>query len=542
MSLYRIMVVDDEEEIREGIKRKINWESNGFELVASAANGQEALELAESLHPDVVLTDIKMPFMDGLTLGKRLYEQMPKIKLVIFSGFDDFEYAQRAIKINVSEYILKPIDAQELVEVLQKIKQQLDNEFIEKCNIERLREHYQNSIPILREQFLVRLLGGRETSQWISEQIERYKIDISGSFWSVALIESDSSIQSEGQEYAATSRKELIPHVIKQLVDENLSPYTHFKCFLYNDYVAVIAIMEEKGKIVSFINGIDYICKLAQRFLLLTLSAGIGSPCDSLTDLHYSTVGARNALEYRVLVGADKAIYIDDVEPQTMGQLEYCDVDFQDMMVAIKVGESEKIEREVERFINCFREKNFQLSQYQLSLMELTAELLKIIRTYQLDGAAILGKSFDSNFYISSFDSLDALRRWILDTCLKISRLIRQERTNSSKLVAERAKHFIKNNYSDSELSLETICNYLHLSPTYFSTLFKRETGLSFVNYLTQVRMEEAIKLLNTTEHLAGEIANKIGYSEPTYFSYVFKKQFGMSPTKYRSVGGQNGM
>jgi|GEM_PF-5754709 len=174
--------------------------------------------------------------------------------------------------------------------------------------------------------------------------------------------------------------------------------------------------------------------------------------------------------------------------------------------------------------------------------MELTAELLKIIRTYQLDGAAILGKSFDSNFYISSFDSLDALRRWILDTCLKISRLIRQERTNSSKLVAERAKHFIKNNYSDSELSLETICNYLHLSPTYFSTLFKRETGLSFVNYLTQVRMEEAIKLLNTTEHLAGEIANKIGYSEPTYFSYVFKKQFGMSPTKYRSVGGQNGM
>ena len=126
MALYRIMLADDEEEIRDGIIRKIDWEGIGFRLVGAAENGQEALEMAESLHPDVVMTDIKMPFMDGLTLGRRLAEIMPATRLVIFSGFDEFEYAQQAIKLNVAEYILKPINAVELTGVLQKLKFQLD--------------------------------------------------------------------------------------------------------------------------------------------------------------------------------------------------------------------------------------------------------------------------------------------------------------------------------------------------------------------------------------------------------------------------------
>ena len=180
MSLYRVMLVDDEEEIRDGIRRKIDWKGNGFELVASAENGQEALELAEQLHPDVVMTDIKMPFMDGLTLGKRLCELMPDTKLVIFSGFDDFEYAQKAIQMGAAEYILKPINAAELTAVLQRLKSQLDAEFAEKRNIALLRQRYQSSLPLLREQFYARLLDGRITERRAGEQAEQYGIDLSG--------------------------------------------------------------------------------------------------------------------------------------------------------------------------------------------------------------------------------------------------------------------------------------------------------------------------------------------------------------------------
>ena len=147
MGQYRVIVVDDEEEIREGIIRKIDWNALGYEVVGSAENGVEALELAEHLHPDVIMTDIKMSFMDGLQLCQHIAEKMPSVKMIIFSGFDDFEYAQRAIKLNVTEYLLKPVNAQELTQTLQKLKCQLDQELADQRDIEKLRRNYQESLP-----------------------------------------------------------------------------------------------------------------------------------------------------------------------------------------------------------------------------------------------------------------------------------------------------------------------------------------------------------------------------------------------------------
>ena len=149
MALYRVLLVDDEEEIREGIIKKIDWESLGYTIAGDAENGLEALEKAEHLHPDVVITDIKMPFMNGLELGERLSVVMPSTKLIIFSGFDDFEYAQKAIKLNVAEYVLKPVNASELMETLKKLKQKLDREFDEKRDVEMLRRNYTDSLPVM---------------------------------------------------------------------------------------------------------------------------------------------------------------------------------------------------------------------------------------------------------------------------------------------------------------------------------------------------------------------------------------------------------
>ena len=174
MPAYRVLLVDDEEEIRSGIGSRIDWRGLGFELVGEAENGEEALELADSLRPDLVMTDIKMPYMDGLTLCSHLVRRLPAAKLVVFSGFDDFEYAKQAIRFKVSEYILKPINASELTAVLQKLKAQLDAEREERSNLEALRRRYQESLPLLREQFYTRLLDGRVDPQRLRELSERY--------------------------------------------------------------------------------------------------------------------------------------------------------------------------------------------------------------------------------------------------------------------------------------------------------------------------------------------------------------------------------
>lgn len=534
MSLYRIMLADDEEEIRDGIRRKIDWEGIGFELVGSAENGQEALEMAEALHPDVVMTDIKMPFMDGLTLGKRLAEIMPTAKLVIFSGFDDFEYAQKAIQINVAEYILKPIDATELTSVLRRIKTQLDGEFAEKRNVELLRERYQNSLPVLREQFYTRLLDGRISPSRIEEQSALYGIELPGKFLSVALTHLDAD------DDAPIRQRELLPLSLRQLIDENLGRRCDFISTLYNDSVAVIAGFENAEQVLELIDGMNQICKQARRFLGLTLTVGIGSPCESPSELRLAASGARSALDYRVLIGAGRAIYIEDVEPDPTAHIPFDERDKHDLNAAIKLGTPEHISAAAERLIGRLRESRLPIGQYQLYFMEVLAELVKLTRTYQLDMAEVFGRDFDGNFHLTGFDSLDALSVWFTDICLKISSLIRRERTNSSKETAENAKHFIAENYADFDISVEMLCAHLHVSPAYFSTLFKKETGMSFVAYLTQIRMDKAVELLSTTEDKTYEISLKVGYSEPNYFSYVFKKQFGMSPTKYRSSKGEN--
>ena len=153
MSYYRILLADDEEEVRKAIIRNIDWESLGFRVAGDADNGEEALEKIEQLKPDVLMTDIRMPYMDGLTLAARVRQKYPSIKILIFSGYDDFEYAKQAIKLNVTEYILKPVNSQELTKILARVRDCLDEEIEQRRNVRLLRESYLNSLPILRELF-----------------------------------------------------------------------------------------------------------------------------------------------------------------------------------------------------------------------------------------------------------------------------------------------------------------------------------------------------------------------------------------------------
>ena len=191
MELYKILIVDDEEEIRLGVIKKINWESYGFKVVGDAVNGVEAWEKANNLKPDIVMTDIRMPFMDGLELGEKIQEIMPSTKIIIFSGCDDFEYAQKAIRINVSEYVLKPINSENLIEILKRLKCKLDEEYDEKRNIQLLQRYYIESMPIMRQEFLTAVVEGKITNEIIAEKLDRLRIDFKYSYFTVGIISLD---------------------------------------------------------------------------------------------------------------------------------------------------------------------------------------------------------------------------------------------------------------------------------------------------------------------------------------------------------------
>lgn len=535
MDLYRIMVVDDEEEIRLGIIKKIDWEGNGFVVVGDAENGKEALEKAEKLQPDVIITDIKMPFMDGLELGKKLAELMPSTKIIVFSGYDDFEYAHKAIKINVIEYVLKPINSIELTEVLKRLKLQLDQEYDEKRNFQTLYKHYIDSIPVIREQFLVGAIEGRISEKQWNEQAEDLGIDFEKGYFSVGLIHLDGSAKSNSEDNnSLINEPALISISIKKIVDENMGKYCNFISFLYLDMVIVIGNFKKKEDILFFIKGINDICKIYERIMGLTISAGIGHIYEDYSDINLSYRSGQSALDYRFILGTGKAIYIDDVEPDNSIQLQLDEQEERNMLNAIKISSEEEIAKIIDKLFMKIEPLLLPLNQYRIYIMEIMTSILKVIQAYNLDVNKVFGENFNCYNYIDSFHSISEMKNWFINKAIKVNGFIKRERINSSMLLVEKAKEYVNINYSDSELSVDMICSHLHVSPTYFSTIFKKETEMSFVNYLTTVRLEQAVKLLNTTDDKTYIIAEKVGYPEANYFSYVFKKKFGVSPSKYR--------
>ena len=525
MELYRVLLVDDEEDIREGISRKMDWLGLGFSLVGEAANGQDALELAESLRPDVILTDIKMPFMDGLELCRILTDRLPAARFVVFSGFDAFEYAKQAIQMNVVEYILKPINADELSAVLRRLKDQLDRERAERRNVELLRSRYTENLPVLRELFYANLLDGHIEPGTERERAARLDIDLQGEEWAVGLA------------YIGSDRRDALSTLsVQKLLEESLTA-DRCRLSLYNDWVAVIVSLTESFTIYDLIRVLDRVCTLATSYLGLTLTVGVGAPCKELSGMARSAAEARTALEYRSMVGRGQVIYIGDLEPDGGQVLTFEEADERTLTAAVRLGSEQEVRDAAAALAGKIREANPSAGQYNLFLMELVTHLMKMTRRSGVGVEEVFGTGFSLPIQDSALPSLEELEDWCAERYLRLRTLIRRRQTDSAGQTVETAKEYIRQHYAESDLSVEKLCAYLHLSSTYFSTLFKRETGTSFTAYVTTVRMEAAAEAIRGTEEKTYLIAQRCGYEDPNYFSYVFKRHFGVTPTKYRSEG-----
>lgn len=384
MGLYKLMIVDDEEEIRLGVIKKINWEEHGFIVVGDAENGQDALEMAEKLHPDVIMTDIKMPFMDGLELGRKVTDIMPSTKIIIFSGSDDLEYAHKAIKINVVEYVLKPINSIELIEVLKRLKEKLDKEYDAKRNVETLRNHYVESIPVIREQFLIGALEGRITREkWIEDE-KKLGLDFIEKYLSVAIIGVDGNISSNEEDLELQNDIGLLSISIKNIVDETMENYCKFISFPYLDKVVVLSSFNEKDNMMNFIKGLNEVCKVFECVFGSTISVGVGRICDDISKIRFSYSTAQSALNYRPILGNGKTIYIDDVEPDNSIQLQFDEQDEVKFLNTIKLSTESEIQEVVNSIFKAVEESCIPLEKYRIYIMEILTSMLKLTQTYNI--------------------------------------------------------------------------------------------------------------------------------------------------------------
>jgi two-component system response regulator YesN len=535
---YKVIVVDDEDSVRQGISRHIDWRGLGFEIVGDADNGADALELAESALPDLVITDIKMPYMDGLELTARLRAALPAVKVIIISGFDDFEYAKQAISLNIAEYVLKPVNVEELSDVLRRVRGEMEREEASIKDMEKLRAYYEKSLPTLREHFLASLLEGRVSDDRAGQLAATYGLTLTSRYHAAACVRFDrkTAVKDGGDELNRIS--------IRQLIDEALGggeirggiiAYS----LIYADYVVAFAGFDDEALMNRLIVRMNEMCGMAEKYLDLVVSVGVGYAVGRLSEMNRSYRGALAALDYSMETGSCSAIYIADVEPDEKVDVSITPQDEQSLLSAIRLADPDAIAHVVNRLIGRLAESRVPYQKYQVYILEIFTALVHIARLNKIDADDMFGGQFDAARELNGIDSLRSLKERLTTLCVRVSGRIRRERQNTSNMLIESAKAYAAEHYRDPEFSVDSMCRDLHVSPAYFSTIFKRAQNTSFVNYLTSLRLAEAVRLLTETDYKTHHIANAVGFGDANYFSFVFKKRFGASPSKYRGrLGG----
>ena len=529
MEQYKVILVDDEAEVIDIMEAKIRWSELGFEVVGRAKNGVKALELVEKLQPDVVLTDIRMPYMDGLELSRKLNQDYPNIYIILCTGFDEFEYAKEAVHLDIKEYLLKPISAAELSESLMRLKENLDKEREEKLNVRKLENYFQESLPALQSNLFISLMEGRVSEEDYARFSAAYQVNMKGPLFCCIVFHTSENHVPEGMNPLLLSMS------VEREIRQRLVEKWHCKEFLYLGNTVLIMEMGSEEQMVPITDECDRFCRWAYRVMGAVVTAGIGTVCDNLFNINLSYEGAREAVSYRVLYGTQRAINIREIVPKEQATLSLLEEGrMHDLFRAIRVGNPEKIEEAVQKEIQKIHKHTVTIGQYHLAAMETVSNFYKFCANNSPDFNEIAGNVPNLYEKVPQMDE-SSLTSWMNEMARMISEELKTARNSTSHRLVTEAQLLVREKYMDASISLDVVCSILGVSNSYFSSVFKKETGKSFISYLTDYRMDIAEELILSGETKSYKVAEKVGYLDANYFSYVFKKRFGVSPSKYRA-------
>lgn len=336
--MYTLILVDDESDVREGLLKQIDWGLYGFEVIGITDNGKEAYDIVDKLLPDIVITDIKMPFMDGLTLSELIKQKYPATRIIILTGFEEFEFAQKAVKLHIDEYVLKPFSCQELINVLVKIKLQMDDEIAQKKNIQKLREHYNKSLPILKANFLTLLITRKLSESEIMDKSYGFNINLNAKGFMVSVISIDKYVYDNLAEQETENKEEkseisslledidltlfAVLNIAKELIDK----YDMGIVFIHNGDIVVLSVSNDKeseAAIIHTLTVLEEIRYSVEKYLMLTVTIGVGTFCNTVSDISNSYKDAVVALNYKLILGNNRILYINDLENRSTKKMVF---------------------------------------------------------------------------------------------------------------------------------------------------------------------------------------------------------------------------
>lgn len=532
---YRVLLVDDEEEILRSIRTIIDWQKYGMEVVGTFLNGHDVLEFLETQAADILITDIRMPYMDGMVLTKNIQERYPEMKVIIISGYDDFSYAKEAMSYRAIDYILKPINAKEMGATLQKVSTMLDQELEQKMNQQMLEEQYKENLPFIRENILNRLVMGDVNRDSLEKEMENSGLSIgNASCWTVALFQIERVDDGKASERLGCIDDQYAFVYLQNLIRERFGEQCRYEVFYSRLGQCVIFGMEDLGEIGKILLKLTGIVKESMRVMSISMAAGVGKIKKDLMEIKASFEEAREALLCRRMQDDGEVIYMKDVDIYGESILLFDEESRERLFSACKFGDCADIQQVLKSLRSSLERSNPSHGACQAWFVSILNALLLFVQQYPEVMESIFEGNPDCLKILNHYASMDSFFAWLEETCLSMGAYFARERDKKVNDIIGIAQEYIRENYMDPEISMEKVAMEIALTPPYFSGLFKKGTGEMFVEYLTRLRLEEAIRLLEETDEKIYAIAEKTGYLDPGYFSHVFKKKYKISPIQYR--------
>lgn len=531
--MYRIVIVDDEIEVREGIIESIEWERHGFECIGDYRNGSEALEAISELRPDLVLSDICMPFMDGIELTRQIQLNYPYIKVIILTGHDEFDYAQKALRLKVHDFIVKPITANELRNLLDKVKLEMDKEAENRENFSLLKMQLHQSLPLLRERFLEQLVGGTLRDFRLQERFEYFSLPWIAPPYLVVAIDIDDFDDIKKEKWQ--NDPELFRSAAFNIVQEVMEGKEAVVFRTREERMIVIFSGEaEEGTYEAALNASEVIRFCMEKYLKFTVTVGVGTLCSTLHDLPLSYNGAISALDYRFLYGKNKVISILDMEGANK-PIQQLDIEWNRRFATlIKTGTQGEAQVLIGQLISNLKASLMPMGACYFQIQSIIIAVMNTIHEFAGNDAVHFKGNEIVLQDINRFQTLDEIELWLLTICKEAILYMSEQRNDLTKMQVLSVVDYIERHYSNENLTVDELCRHVHLSKSYFSAVFKQNKEQTIMEYVTRVRIDKAKDLLQQTPMKSYEVAAKVGYSDPQYFSVLFKKHTGTTPTEYR--------
>ena len=524
--MYTMIIADDEENIRHALIKAVDWKALGFNIIGEASNGIEALELVETLEPDLLVSDIKMPFVNGIELVRAARDVRPNLQIVFLSGYDHFEYAKEAIKYNILDYLLKPLSKNDIIREFTNIKTKLDEKFGAILEVSNENSDNVRRLKSLEKNQYFNLLLNHKANEYISKvSFEKIKMEIPVTAkehdfkYVLCVIKGLDEIKSEEDEI-----------VMKQLynaVKIVSTKYFPCECFVFANHIIVLGCEKESrlNKYLKFMS--KDIVLSTKRVMDIDIRIGVSEFYDALLS---SDKAYQHAL--------DAVSYIDDTEEHI---IHYDDINciseenlLEDMLEKyeenLKKGSEVAISKYIDDIFRYINENKLSQNDFQACVLEILFLNVKILKTIDMDSEKATKLINKFVFGKPKVELENEIKKFSMEVVESVSK----QRQKSAEVLSRQAIDIIKHEYANPKMSLNMIADQLHVSPNYLSSLIKKTTGESFVSILTATRMEKAKDMLIMTNKKIMEVGEECGYFDQHYFSYCFKKYFNTSPNKIR--------